>query len=68
MDRQDEPEYIPNSPSDPDDQAGSTFFRVILSLYQSTGLLYGFDDGQPYTKKPINGDIDDGTERDTPVK
>lgn len=64
MNSQDEPEYGSTSASALKHQTGIYFFSVILSLYQSTGLIYGFCDGQPFTKKTISGESSDGSKRD----
>lgn len=68
MNSKSEPEYGTSCASATDDRADSNFFNVILTLYQNIGLIYGFYDGQPYTKNNVNGERSDGSERDTQEK
>ncbi|MDR6295029.1 hypothetical protein [Pantoea dispersa] len=62
MNSQDEPEEGKSSAPALNRLTESKFFSVILYLYQSTGLIYGFYDGQPYTKKTLSEESSDGSE------
>lgn len=38
--------------------------NVIIILYKTIGLLYGFDDGQPFLKNKVKGNGDDTNKQD----
>jgi len=68
MNNQDNPGYETNAASDLNNRADSNLFSLILALFLNTGIIYGYYDGQPYTRKNIRERIFDASERDTTEK
>ena len=68
MYNQDDSGYDTNAASDLNDRADSNLFSLILALFLNTGIIYGYYDGQPYTRKNIREEVFDDSDRESTEK